>query len=163
MVWLCTGIWHGANWTFIVWGLAYFVVLFIEKVFFPNTQVRDLKEGILKKIIKHGYTMLVVVLLWVIFRADSLNQAMMYIGNMFAIGSEHLWDSQTTELVANYGIGIVVAVLAATPLYKVVIKKIKIQEVIKDGIYCIWTILLFMISLCLIVNNSYNPFIYFNF
>ena len=163
MVWLCTGIWHGANWTFIVWGLAYFVVLILEKLFLKNEKVKGNEEGILKKIVEHGYTMLIVIVLWVIFRADSMKQAMMYIGNMFAVFSDNWWDSQTTELLANYGIGIIAAAFAATPLYKVVIERVKIHETIKEVAYCIWTILLFVVSLCLIVNNSYNPFIYFNF
>ncbi len=78
IVWILTGIWHGANWTFLVWGLMYFIVLLIERTM--NTIVK--KPSKILKPLSHIYTMFIVVVGWVIFRSDSITKAVEYISEM---------------------------------------------------------------------------------
>ena len=83
-VWLLTGIWHGANWTFLVWGLFYFCLLMLEK-----------ETGFTKKLkgFSHVYTLVMVMIAWVIFRADNMEMAAEYIGNLFGAGTSVFVDS----------------------------------------------------------------------
>lgn len=76
LVWVLTGIWHGANWTFLVWGLAYFIFLMLEKYTGLNR---------LPKVFRQMYTMMIVIIAWVIFRADNITIALQYIRNMFSV------------------------------------------------------------------------------
>lgn len=155
IVWILTGVWHGANWTFLVWGLLYFAVLVIEKKF-----------GFVEKIGKasHIYTMLVVMIAWVIFRSDSIPDAITYLGNMVGIDSEGVVDGVFFKMLKSGAFVIIISCLLSTPFYKVLLKLIKKYsnraEEITRSIVCI---VLFVVSLIETVASTYNPFIYFNF
>lgn len=153
VVWLLTGIWHGANWTFIVWGLGYFVLLSIERL-------SGLTKG--AKYIGHVYTMIAVILLWVVFRADSLSLAGRYIGQMFG-GSGMLWDNYAAECLAGSWLMLLVALLFSLPVVKALADKLKIEETARKNIAAIFAIPLFVICIAKCLSSSYNPFIYFNF
>ena len=153
VVWLLTGIWHGANWTFIVWGLGYFVLLCIERL-------SGLTKG--AKYIGHVYTMLAVTLLWVVFRADSLSLAGRYIGQMFG-GSGMLWDSYAVECLGGSWLMLLAALLFSLPVVKTLADKLKLQETARKNIAAILAIPLFLICIAKCLSSAYNPFIYFNF
>lgn len=152
VVWLLTGLWHGANWTFLVWGLLYFVLLLAEKL-----------TGFAKKLGKfsHVYTMLVVILAWVIFRAPDLGSALQYIGNMFGIGAAGVADSAFVETIKNTWTVLAVAMIGTTPLVKQIFTKLKATRF--NVLEQLWIILIFMLSIFQVVGSTYNPFIYFNF
>lgn len=154
IVWLFTGIWHGAEWTFIVWGLLYFVFLMIEK----NT-------NIVKSMGKfsHVYTMLVVILAWVVFRAQNITEAVGYIGTMLGVNSSGLSDSIFIEYLKQARWLLVAGVTFSMPYYKVTIKKVIKSENVYQVLRMIITIVLFSTSLACLVKSTYNPFIYFNF
>lgn len=154
VVWSLTGLWHGANWTFIVWGLMYFILLTLEKVF-----------GIDKKMKKFSYlyTMLFVLIGWVIFRADSIQVAFTYLKTMIGIGSNGLIDNQFILYISLYKYYFIVAILCSFPLKQLINKKIKLQGKIYNTLSTICIMVLFIVSISFLVKGSYNPFIYFNF
>lgn len=151
-VWFLTGIWHGANWTFLVWGLLYFVLLLAEKL-----------TGFTKKLgkLSYVYTMLIVILAWVIFRAADLGSALRYLGNMFGIGATEFVDSTFVETIKNTWTVLAVALIGTTPLLKQIFTKLKATRF--NVLEQIWIILIFMLSIFQVVGSTYNPFIYFNF
>lgn len=152
-VWLLTGIWHGANWTFIVWGLGYFVLLCIERL-------GGFTKGV--KYIGHVYTMFAVILLWVVFRADSLSLAGRYVGQMFGSG-RMLWDSYAAECLEGSWLMFLIALLCSLPAAKTLADRLKLAENTRKNIAAVAAIPLFVICIAKCLSSSYNPFIYFNF
>jgi D-alanyl-lipoteichoic acid acyltransferase DltB (MBOAT superfamily) len=152
VVWLLTGIWHGANWTFLVWGLLYFAMLLLEKI-----------TGFAEHLgwISHAYTLLVVMIAWVIFRSADLASAMAYIGNMVGIGTTGLIDSAVIEYIRSTWFVLVMASVGATPLVRIVFTKLKQTKL--AALESVWILLIFALSIFQVVRNTYNPFIYFNF
>ena len=153
VVWALTGIWHGANWTFLVWGLMYFVLITMEKL-----------TGLDKKIggWGHLYTMLFVVIGWVIFRAASLSQALGYIAAMFGFGCNGLYDGAVLQYLRQYGIYYVAGIICCFPYIKKM-DKIFNKSVAWDCLYTLGVVGILGFSILFIFSNAYNPFIYFNF
>jgi D-alanyl-lipoteichoic acid acyltransferase DltB (MBOAT superfamily) len=108
-VWLCTGIWHGSNWTFILWGMIYFVLQAVEKY-------TDLPGKINRLHLGHIYTMLVVTLCWVIFRSDSLAVSFRYIGAMFGIRNTGIISVGDMDTLKYYAVPMVIGILCASSL-----------------------------------------------
>ena len=157
-VWALTGIWHGANWTFLVWGLMYFVLLCVEK----NTPFLK-KSGKVINIFKWIYTMLFVVIGWVIFRSESLKGAFTYLESMFAIRSispEELAFFQST--LSQSAVIFLIGFVASTPILKNIGERLK-PNFITNAVYVLAVALIFVLSISSLVSSSYNPFIYFNF
>lgn len=153
VVWALTGIWHGANWTFLAWGLMYFVLLTIEKL-----------TGFHKKAYwwGHIYTLLFVVIGWVIFRSSGMGNAITYIKAMFGIGAKGVCDSAVCAYLMQNGIYYILALLGCFPIIP------KLETKWKDNIlwqagYVLCVLLAFLVSISFIMNQAYNPFIYFNF
>ena len=161
IVWLLTGIWHGANYTFVVWGLLYGILLMIEKVICAHKAIR--KQSLIQRIAGHFYTMIVVTLAWVIFRSDSINDAVIYILGMFGRGSGKLVDKVFVAYLKQNICFYIPAIIGCMPILESL--EIKFGE--KNPIYNVAfgaTVLAgFVISVSYIINNGYNPFIYFNF
>ena len=161
IVWLLTGIWHGANYTFVVWGLLYGILLMIEKVICAHKAIR--KQSLIQRIAGHFYTMIVVTLAWVIFRSDSINDAAIYILGMFGRGSGKLVDRVFVAYLKQNICFYIPAIIGCMPILESL--EIKFGE--KNPIYNVAfgaTVLAgFVISVSYIINNGYNPFIYFNF
>lgn len=157
LVWLLTGIWHGANWTFIVWGLLYFVLLAIEK-----TSGITEKEGRLINVVKWLYTMFFVIIGWVIFRADSLGVAMNYIGYMFGVNNQTADFAPFMAMLYQSITVTTVGIICSTPIFKILGQKIK-ENFLTNIIYACMIAVIFVLSVSSLVSSSYNPFIYFNF
>lgn len=157
VVWSLTGLWHGANFTFIVWGLMYFVLLVIEKF----TGLHK-KSGTLLNIFKWLYTILFVVLGWVIFRSDSIEVAFVYIRSMFGLMGNTFTDGMFNGWFIQNMFLLIIGVILSTPLFRFLSQKTKESNVIGfikvGGLIC-----LFVLSVASLVSSSYNPFIYFNF
>ena len=152
-VWLLTGIWHGANWTFIVWGLGYFVLLCIERL-------GGWTKGI--RYIGHIYTMAAVILLWVVFRADSLTLAARYIGQMFGTGGA-LWDEAAASAFSGSILVLLAAAVLSTPVWKELADKLHLSELTRKNVAAAAAVPLFLLCIAKCMSSSYNPFIYFNF
>lgn len=153
VVWLLTGIWHGANWTFIVWGLMYFVLLIIER--FTNIQERLGKYSTI-------YTLFFVMLGWVIFRSESIGLAIKYMLGMIGIGCDGIFGGALFSYLQRYGLVYILGIICCLPYLKRA-HKVLSKNTIYNVLYIIVTIVIFCVSLMYIFSNAYSPFIYFNF
>ena len=147
VVWLLTGLWHGASWNFIIWGLYFGVLLILEKYVLKN---------ILTKIpnwIKHILTLFLVVISFYIFAFDNFNILLSFGSRLFSFSN--FIDTDFLFYISNYGIIILVAGILSTPILKGRIKM--------NFIVVIIYVILFIISVSNLVSDSYNPFLYFRF
>lgn len=159
IVWSLTGIWHGANLTFAIWGLYYFVLIALEKL---TGYPQKLKRKSAKALFQMG-AMFFVLLGWVIFRAETLDVAGLYYAALFRL--DGLFGQREFALVQGYGIFLLAGLLFCTPVAKWLSQKIsgsKLENLVlflRAGLY----ILLFIITTATLVMGSHNPFIYFQF
>ena len=158
VVWFLTGLWHGANWTFIVWGLFYCLILIIEKI---TKLDKNESKNIVINILKHIYTLFFVIIGWTIFRADNLEIGFQYIKKLLGLSKNYLYDETTIFYLKEYGIYIILGIICSIQFKKN--KNLKIPNFIIDIIKIVLFILVFIISLSYIIKGTYNPFIYFNF
>lgn len=158
IVWSLTGLWHGANWTFIAWGIFYFVLLTIEKL--TKIDKKQTKNKLLI-ICQHIYTMFFVMIGWVLFRSDNLGYAIQYIKSLFGFMGNTFINSEAILYLREYGIYMLLGILFSIPLGKV-LQKYRDKKGFKV-IYGVATILIFYVCLSYIIKGTYNPFIYFNF
>ena len=157
VIWFLTGLWHGANFTFIAWGLMYFVLITVEKL-----TGFDKKSGGGWTAVKWIYTMFFVVLGWVLFRSDSILGALSYIKSMFGLNGNALSDGMFTGFFAQNAILLAVGVVLSTPLFKSIKERTAASEA-AEYLRAAGLIILFVLSVASLVSSSYNPFIYFNF
>ncbi len=149
IVWALTGLWHGAAWNFVIWGLYYGILLIIEKFVLKKYMEK------LPAVIRVVITFIIVVIGWVFFFSNSLGEAGAYLGVMFgASGIAADWTS--LSYLAGYGALMVIAFIPA------VIKE-RQNTVHKGAVRWILYILIFILSLAFLVGESYNPFLYFRF
>lgn len=154
IVWFLTGLWHGASWNFVLWGLYFGVVLAVEKVFLQ----RYLQK--MPSIISWLYTMIVIIVAWCLFSIESLPLALNYIRILFA-GSFAV-DSFALYQLANYGMLLIVLVAAATPLWKILLKP-WLQKPSLSYMQLLYTLIVLVCCIAYLVDASYNPFLYFRF
>lgn len=161
LVWLLTGIWHGANWTFIFWGLYYFVFQLAERFFeYP----KKMKSSFLK----HFYTLMVVNAGWVVFRADDLYQAGRFFLNMMGLNSNGFYSDTAVMLIRENWVFLLAGIIFSMPvarnmnemLYK---KPDSVANKVCTVLYPAGMLLLLIVSVSYLASGTYNPFIYFNF
>ncbi|MDB1948822.1 MBOAT family protein [Clostridium tertium] len=146
IVWFLTGFWHGAEYTFILWGLYFFTLIYIEKIFLGETLKRHV-------IFSHLYTIFFLIIGWCIFAITDISTLGIYINKMFT------WDFKSDWIyyIRNYFIVIILCIISSTPLV------LKIYNKMNKVIKSIIIVLLFMLSIAYLVDSSYNPFLYFRF
>jgi len=159
IVWILTGLWHGASWNFVIWGMLYFVLIAFEKLTgFPNK--------FNNKLFSYSYqllTLFFVILGWVLFRADGWNNALNYLRAMFTFNNGFSFDNLTFIYLSEYKFHFIFAILFSLPLKSFFYKRIKFSSNKLLWIENICVFILFFISVTYLSINSYNPFIYFNF
>lgn len=158
IVWFCTGLWHGANWTFILWGLYYGCLLLLEKFF-----LREKLEK-LPKPISHIYTLLVVLIGWVFFMSPNITTAFSTLGKMISIGTTTFANNQVKFMLKSYFLLFVLAILLSTKVYDRIQIFVYNQYKMK-AVYTTWTIYIILIIVCIafIVGGTYHSFLYFAF
>lgn len=158
IVWFCTGLWHGANWTFILWGLYYGCLLLLEKFF-----LREKLEK-LPKPISHIYTLLVVLIGWVFFMSPNITTAFSTLGKMIGIGTTTFANNQAKFMLKSYFILFVLAILLSTKVYDRIQIFVYNQYKMK-AVYTTWTIYIILLIVCIafIVGGTYHSFLYFAF
>lgn len=158
IVWFCTGLWHGANWTFILWGLYYGCLLLLEKFF-----LREKLEK-LPKPISHIYTLLVVLIGWVFFMSPNITTAFTTLGKMIGIGATTFANNQAKFMLKSYFIVFVLAILLSTKVYDKIQIFVYNQYKMK-AVYTTWTIYIILLIICIafIVGGTYHSFLYFAF
>ena len=165
VVWACTGMWHGAAWNFIFWGLWFFVLLVGEKYLWGNGLSRTPAP------VQHIYALLAAVISWVFFRASDLPHAFSYLAAMFGFG-DGLWDGQAVYYLLEYAPEWILCIAASMPLKVLLQKKLENARDKKGSgtaaALLIWwpklaALFLLIISYTELVTGSFNPFIYFRF
>lgn len=160
LVWLLTGLWHGANWTFIFWGLLFAILLIIEKIFL----LKQLEKT--PKLLNHVYVLFIVMLSFIIFNSDSISQAKYQILGLFGANGEAFINQYTLYYLKSYAIILIIAIIGATPLLKNIIENLKENNKLRKLINLlepIVIVVLLLIVTAYLVDNSYNPFLYFRF
>ena len=157
IVWLLTGIWHGASWNYILWGLYYFVLLVIEK------------QVLLKKLVKlpaffqHLYALFFVLLGWLLFVFEDLSAGIVYLGNMFGVKTAAFLSQMDIYNIIRLLPFISICVLASTPLPRRLFYRIYEKHMwIKVAAYAAGAAAL-VLGVSYLVDSSYNPFLYFRF
>ena len=154
VVWMLTGIWHGANWNFLLWGLYYGILLLIEKFWLG----KHLKHPVLS----HFYVLLATILGFVLFHSATAADALAEMGRMFGLGGLPFWNETAAYYLRSYGILLIFAVAGSTMLPKKLaesLKDTKISVVLQPVFVAV---LLILVTACL-VDGSFNPFLYFRF
>jgi alginate O-acetyltransferase complex protein AlgI len=158
IVWGLTGLWHGASYNFIFWGLYYFVFLAAEKLFL----LKPLQKA--PAVLRHGYALLVVVLGWVLFACENVTAAFGMYKTMLGIGAP-LADSSAVFYLGGSVVMLLICTVGATELPKLAAQKLqsKLPEpVFRYVTYAVLALILFA-SMAFLVADSYNPFLYFRF
>lgn len=157
IVWFLTGMWHGASWTFIAWGLYYGIILTLEKYVLKNYLQK------LNAPLKHIYTLIIVIIGWVLFRAESFSMAFGFIKTMFFMNGARLIDNQGMFFLSEYKIEILVAIIGCIPIYKSIESKFNNYRNIYMVLKHIYLCIIFGLCIIFLVKSSFNPFIYFRF
>ncbi len=165
VVWLLTGIWHGANFTFIAWGLGYFVLLMVEKYV-----ILPWKRGRFVRFLWRIFTLLMVNFEWVLFNAKSLKHGLRYILAMLGDSGQGaaLADPAVLRILREQGPAMVLGILLATPIIGVLKKWFRKQKpgLVRHAAFgCGLAALLglFLVAVSELIVGAHNPFIYFNF
>lgn len=160
-VFLCTGIWHGADWTFVVWGIYHGVLTMLETVLVKDKnagKAADSAKPVIR-VLGHIYTLLAVMIGFVIFRADSMRQAVHFIASMFSFGATAVGTMTAVSVMSPlFIITLIIAAVACTPVLRMLPK-----NAVTRLLGMVLTIILYMLCIMEIAAGSYNPFIYFRF
>ncbi len=156
LVWILTGIWHGASWNFALWGLYFGIILILEKIF----MLKLLEKA--PKLIRRIYTILLVLVSWAIFAFDSLNEGLQYIKILFGAGNFKIYNNSSIYYLYTNIILLIILIIASTDIPKRIWRRIrgKSKSWILENIYLL---LVFLLSIAYLVDQSYNPFLYFRF
>lgn len=154
VVWFLTGLWHGASWNFVGWGMYFGILLIVEKFFLKAWLDQH-------KVIAHIYTMVLVLISWILFALTDFSMITDYIKSMFMLNGNSFIDWQALVYLRNYGILLILGIVAATPYVSKWAKNFFTGN--KASFQILWNVVLLLISLMYIVDASYNPFLYFRF
>ena len=163
VVWMLTGFWHGASWNFVLWGFSFGVILLIEKTFL----LKWLEK--LPKVVGHIYTLLLVLLSWVIFAYDKIEVGISHIVSMFGFGKLPVWNEATIYYLVSYGLLFANLIFASTPVPKAfhlhLKRKLKgkVHTVYELVVSPVFVLIVLLLSTAYLVSNSFNPFLYFRF
>ncbi|MDD6734316.1 MAG: MBOAT family protein [Lachnospiraceae bacterium] len=162
VVWVLTGIWHGASWNFVFWGLLYFILISFEKL----TGLPDKIKPRIGKVFYRIFSLVFIVLNWVMFRAGSLQNGLSYIKNMFINERNPLSDARALFLIKDYRFFLLCAILFCFPIVPWAKKKLENRKVlfgIVKTVYYITLIFAFIWALSFTFAGYNNPFAYANF
>ena len=177
IVWLLTGIWHGASWNFVLWGVYFGLFLILEKFLWLDF----LKKH---KIFSHVYTLVIVWIGWALFAFDDMGRVIQYMKAMFGLSGAGFVDGETMYLLVSYAVMLVVLILASTPYprqwaYKiqnwleskgskqteetVAKRRVSLGGSLSTVLQLAFVAVVFIISTAYLVDATYNPFLYFRF
>lgn len=158
VVWFLTGLWHGAAWNFIIWGLLFGVLLILEKTIFKNIIEK------IPQIIKHIFVLLIVMISFVIFSGNKMEDIIMQILGLFGIGTAGVVSTVSIHYLNSYLIILLVGIIGSTPLIKKLAEKLenKFPKIINIAEILLITALLILCT-SYIIDGSFNPFLYFRF
>ncbi len=160
IVWGLTGLWHGASWNFVLWGLYYFVFLILEKAFLLSALERS-------RLLSRLYLLLLVLFGWILFHFTDLRLGWTVFTDLFGLNGNRFSDFISRTVLENNLFLLAVSAVACTPLPRDLARRAAdrfgghpVWPVVRD---CVFPIALLLLSTCALVGESYNPFIYFQF
>ncbi len=160
IVWALTGLWHGASWNFVLWGLYYYVFLVLEKSFL----LRWLEKS---RVLSHVYCLLAALFGWILFHFTDIRLGWTVFADLFGAYANPLSDFVTRTLLGNRIFLLLASALACTPLLSSLGKRLDLRfgeakawRLLRD---CLLPVGLLLLSTCMLVGESYNPFLYFQF
>ncbi len=162
VVWFLTGLWHGASWNFVLWGLYFGVLILLERLFLKKV------FDFLPNIFAHIYLLIAVIFGWALFYLEDFGQLLHFLQVMVFAADNELWSFKLTFVLKEHSFWLALTVLLCLPIYPIFAKwwegKIRYDASILYwlGITAIQIFLLFL-SISLLVGDSYNPFIYYRF
>lgn len=154
IVWAATGIWHGASWNFLIWGLYFAALLMMEKGFLGKWLAK------LPAFFQHAYTLVLVLISWAIFAVEDISALGVYLSAMFG-GGGALLSSTTLYLLQNFGPVLLILFISCTPLARDLFFKIKENK--RNVLAIALCTIGLLVSTAYLVDSSYNPFLYFRF
>ncbi len=160
IVWFLTGIWHGAAYNFILWGLFIGVFLVIEKLWLSKYISK------LPKFLRNIYVLFIIMISFIMFNAGSINEAFFNIKGLFGLNKEVFINNYTIYYLKSYLIVLIIAIFGATPLFKNIVEKLRKNKTINNLINVlepIFLIILLLLVTAYLIDSSYNPFLYFRF
>lgn len=156
IVWFLTGLWHGAAWNFIVWGLYFGILLIIEKLFLEKYLAK------LPKFLSRIYTLLIVMISFIIFSGENINAIMQNIGGLIGIKTNSVISVESIYYFKSYLIVLIIGLIGATPLLKNICNKEKLHKLI-NALEPLCLLLILVVCTSYIIDGSFNPFLYFRF
>ena len=160
VVWFLTGFWHGADWTFIVWGLYFAAFLLMEKFFLNKFFAK------IPRVVSHIYVVIVILVSFVIFSANGMSGAISDVGAMFGLGNLPLWTPETGYYLGGYAVVFACALFGATPVLKNTVLKIKENKVgnmVINVLEPIFVVAVLLLVTAYFVDGSFSAFLYFRF
>ena len=160
VVWMLTGLWHGASWNFIIWGIYFGVILIIEKYCLNKVLEK------LPRVIRNIYAMFIVMISFIIFSSDDISSALVTIKGLFSFSSLKFSYDFIIYYIRSYGVILIGGLVLCTPLIKNVINKLrenKILNYIINIFEVIILVLVLVVITSMLIDSSYNPFLYFRF
>ena len=157
-VWFLTGFWHGASWNFIIWGLYFGIILVIEKLYIGKYLEKT-------KIFKYIYSLIIIIISFLIFNSNTISDIYISLGNMFNLNNINLVNQETIYYLKSYLVLLIIAIISSTPLLKKVISRIRNTKykLLIDILEPITYISLLVLSTAFLIDESFNPFLYFRF
>ena len=160
VVWMLTGLWHGASWNFIIWGIYFGVILIIEKYCLNKVLEK------LPRVIRNIYAMFIVMISFIIFSSDDISSALVAIKGLFSFSSLKFSNDFIIYYIRSYGVILIGGLVLCTPLIKNVINKLRENKILNYIINIFEVIILALILVVItsmLIDSSYNPFLYFRF
>ena len=163
IVWFLTGFWHGASWTFIAWGLYFGLLIGMEKSYLGKLLNK------VPRFVRHIYLLLVVMIGWVFFRADSFSYSIEFIKNMFFMGTNVIFDGVAASYINDYWFVLVLSMIFCMPIVDWFRRKIEVanDKILESNISYVLNSVVYtgilLIVIFKLVNSTYNPFLYFRF
>ncbi|NLF28293.1 MAG: MBOAT family protein [Clostridiales bacterium] len=156
VVWTLTGLWHGAAWTYVLWGVGFFVLLSIERF-------TGLGKWMEKRPIGHLYAIGSILVITILIRSDSIATAGILYSSMFAISGGGFYNALTGVFLREYGPFLLAGLVCALPVAPQIKRALRIPDRLFETVSAVALVALMVVSVSYVATNSYNPFIYFNF
>ncbi|MBQ9833290.1 MAG: MBOAT family protein [Clostridia bacterium] len=162
-VWALTGLWHGASWNFVLWGVYFGILLILEKLFIFKHLEKN--KGFLR-IINHIYVFILVLISFVLFNAGTISDAALQIGAMFGLSDLPFSSQETLYMLRNFAVLLILGIIASTPFVKNTLNKLREKPLFEKLINILEPIALLVLLVAVtayLVDGSFNPFLYFRF
>ena len=163
VVWALTGLWHGASWNFMLWGLYFFIFIAAEKLFLSRILNKN-------RAVSHIYLLLIVFFGWILFRFENLSDVWCVLKGLFGANGNPLSSFEDLTVFKSYIVMLAASVLACTPIFKNLVDRLKFGALKSRGALAVYSlaqfavpVLLLVLSAAALVGDSYNPFLYFRF